>query len=360
MNGPLSLVAELTHRCPLACAYCSNPLELIAKGAELDTAAWTRVAREAAALGVLHLHLTGGEPLARADLVEIVAAAHGAGLYTNLITSGIGLSDGRLADLAAAGLDHVQLSIQGVVTSAADAMAGRAGAQAEKARVARRIAASGLGFTVNAVIARHNIGDVAAIIDQAVAWGAQRVEIAHVQYHGWAALNRAALLPERDAVLAAIAAVDDARARHAGRIIIDSVLPDLHARRPKRCFGGWGQSSLLVAPDGAALPCHAARTLPGLAFWSVRDRPLAEIWSENPAFQRFRGTDWMAEPCRSCDRRDIDGGGCRCQAFALTGDAAATDPVCELSPHHAALKTAVALDAKADAAPVPRPHAHTA
>ncbi len=334
LPAPLGLLAELTHRCPLACPYCSNPLALEDRADELDAEAWARVFREAAAMGVLQVHLSGGEPASRRDLVEIVASAREAGLYSNLITSAIGLDHGRLALLKGAGLDHVQLSLQDVDAESADRVAGYAGAHARKLAFARSVVELGLALTINAVIHRANIDRVAAMVEMAASLGAGRVEIAHAQYYGWALRNRQALMPTRQQVERAMQDMEDIRPRYLGRLVIDMVVPDYYARRPKACMGGWARRSLNVSPSGRVLPCHAAESIPGLEFWSVRERPLADIWQESPAFLAFRGTAWMPEPCRSCDMRDIDFGGCRCQAMALTGDATATDPACELSPHH--------------------------
>ena len=335
MPKPLGLLAELTHRCPLACPYCSNPLTLDRKEDELDAATWARVFGEAAALGVLQVHLSGGEPAARRDLVDITAAAREAGLYTNLITSGVGLTAKSLEALSRAGLDHVQISLQDAVAASSDHIAGYPGAFARKRALAAEVVALGLPLTVNAVIHRANVDRLGDMVELALAMAAARVEIAHVQYYGWALANRAALMPSREQVVRASAAVEDLRARHRGRIVIDAVLPDYHARFPKPCVGGWGRRSLNVTPSGKVLPCHAAETIPGLEFWSVRDHALADIWAASPAFNAFRGTEFLPEPCASCERREIDYGGCRCQAFALTGDARATDPVCHLSPNHA-------------------------
>ena len=332
---PLGLLAELTHRCPLGCPYCSNPLALDPRADELDTATWARVLNEAAALGVLQVHLSGGEPASRRDLVEITAAARSAGLYTNLITSGVGVTTQRLAALAEAGLDHVQVSIQDSEEKSADHIAGYDGAYARKRALAADVVALKLPLTVNAVIHRANIARVENLVALALEMGATRVEIAHVQYYGWALKNRATLMPTRAQVDEAVKAVEELRKRHHGRIVIDAVVPDYHARFPKPCVGGWGRRSLNVTPAGRVLPCHAAESIPGLEFWSVRDHSLEEIWISSPAFTAFRGTAFLPEPCQTCERREIDFGGCRCQAFALTGDARATDPVCQLSPHHA-------------------------
>jgi pyrroloquinoline quinone biosynthesis protein E len=331
---PLGLLAELTHRCPLACPYCSNPLKLENRGDELDRATWSRVFQEAAALGVLQVHLSGGEPASRRDLVEIVDAAHAAGLYTNLITSGIGLDAPRLEHLRAAGLDHVQLSLQDVEAATADHIAGYPGAHARKLAFARSVTDLALALTINVVVHRTNIGRIADLVALAAELGAGRVEIAHAQYYGWGLRNRGALMPTGEQVEHAMRQMEAILAQYRRRLLIDMVVPDYYARRPKACVGGWGRRSLNVTPSGRVLPCHAAETIPGLDFWSVRDRTLADIWQQSPAFQAFRGTDWMREPCRSCDMREVDFGGCRCQAMALTGDAAATDPVCELSPVH--------------------------
>ena len=332
---PLGLLAELTHRCPLGCPYCSNPLELVGRSDELDTATWARVFGEAAGLGVMQVHLSGGEPAARRDLVEIMAAAHDAGLYTNLITSGVGLRPATFAALVDAGLDHVQISIQDSDAVSADHIAGYAGAFARKRALAAAVVARKVPLTVNAVMHRANIDHVADMVALALTLGASRVEIAHVQYYGWALPNRAMLMPTREQVERAVAAVEELRARHHGAIVIDAVVPDYYARFPKPCLGGWGRRSLNITPSGKVLPCHAAESIPGLEFWSVRDHSLADIWMASPAFREFRGTDWMQEPCASCPRREQDFGGCRCQAYALTGDARATDPVCHLSPRHA-------------------------
>ena len=341
IDPPLALLAELTHRCPLGCPYCSNPLALERSSAELDTGTWARVMHEAAELGVLQVHFSGGEPLARRDLAEIVTAASGAGLYGNLITSGIGLDRARMTALKHAGLEHVQLSIQDVDAAEGDRAAHRQGAQLEKRRAAEIVRQAGLPLTVNAVVHRGNLARLADIIALAVELGAERLEVAHVQYYGWALRNRAALLPSREQLDAATATVEVARARLAGRLVIDYVVPDYYAQRPKACMGGWGRRFLNVSPAGRVLPCHAAETLPGLRFPTVAAASLSDIWYGSPAFARFRGTEWMPEPCRSCDRREIDWGGCRCQAFALTGDAALTDPACALSPDHALMAGAV-------------------
>ena len=342
LAAPMGLVAELTHRCPLQCPYCANPVDLHRASAELDTATWRRVLREAAELGVLQLHFTGGEPTARKDLVELVAAAAGFGLYSNLITSAVRLDETLLGRLVQAGLDHVQISFQDTEATNADRIGGFPGGHARKLIAARAVRRAGLALTVNFVVHRQNLVRVPAMLDLAEELGAGRVEIAHVQYHGWALPNRDALLPGRTELDAATEAVEAARVRFKGRLSVDYVVPDYYAARPKACMGGWARRFITITPAGQALPCHVAESLPGMVFPSVRDRSLAEIWRDSPAFVRFRGTDWMPEPCQSCDRREIDWGGCRCQAFALTGDASRTDPACEKSPDHAVMLAAVA------------------
>jgi len=334
LHSPLGLLAELTHRCPLGCPYCSNPLALEPRADELDTETWARVFKEAAGLGVLQVHLSGGEPGARRDLVEIAAAAHEAGLYTNLITSAVCITAATLRKLAGIGLDHVQISIQDSEPASADHIAGYQGAFARKRALAAEVVGLKIPLTVNAVMHRANIDRLEAMVALALSLGASRVEIAHAQYYGWALKNRAALMPTAEQVKRAAARVEELRSKHRGEIVIDAVVPDYHARLPKPCVGGWGRRSLNVTPSGKVLPCHAAESIPGLEFWSVCEHALADIWANSPAFNAFRGTAWMKEPCQSCARREIDFGGCRCQAFALTGDARAADPVCHLAPGH--------------------------
>ena len=340
---PLGLLAELTHRCPLGCPYCSNPIALDPRSSELDTETWARVFTEAAALGVLQVHLSGGEPGARRDLVAITAAAHSASLYTNLITSAVGITIETLRKLGETGLDHVQISIQDSEPVSADHIAGYKGGFARKRAFAAEVVALKIPLTINAVMHRANIDRVENMVALALSLGATRVEIAHAQYYGWALKNRAALMPTAEQVKRAAATVEELRARHHGEIVIDAVVPDYYARLPKPCVGGWGRRSLNVTPAGKVLPCHAAESIPDLEFWNVREHSLADIWKNSPAFNAFRGTDWMQEPCRSCARREIDFGGCRCQAFALTGDARATDPVCHLAPGHEAVAALAAM-----------------
>jgi pyrroloquinoline quinone biosynthesis protein E len=335
---PYTLVAELTHRCPLACPYCSNPVALVPRRDELDTATWRRVLAEAEAMGVMQVHLTGGEPLLRHDLEDLVAAARRLGLYTQLVTSGIPLEPERLRRLAAAGLDAVQLSLQDVDATAADALAG-ARAAARKEAVARWVGETGLPLTLNVVLHRENIDRTAAVIALAERLGARRLELANAQYLGWALVNRAALLPTAAQLERARATAVAARRRLHGRMEIVLVLPDYHRGFPKACMDGWGRRFIVVTPHGRVQPCHQAGTIAGLGLPTVADGPLAVLW-RGPAFARFRGEAWMAEPCRSCPQRTRDFGGCRCQAFALTGDAAATDPACRLAPAHALVAAA--------------------
>jgi PqqA peptide cyclase len=335
---PLGLLAELTHRCPLGCPYCSNPIDLARASTELDTKTWNSVMNEAAALGIAHVHLSGGEPLVRNDLAEITNTAHLAGLYTNLITSAVGLSDQRLTELRAAGLDHVQISFQGTSPEKTDVVAHFKGAFKAKKEAARLVVEEGLALTVNAVIHRGNVDDVSAFIDLAEELGAGRLEIAHVQYHGWAIPNRSLLMPTHEQYLETRKIVDEARVRLEGTLVIDHVMPDYFADRPKACMGGWGRQVIVVTPDGRALPCHAAATIPGLTFDNVKKKPLGTIWESSDAFNRFRGTEWMPEPCKGCERAEVDWGGCRCQALEIAGNAAATDPACALSPDHARMK----------------------
>jgi pyrroloquinoline quinone biosynthesis protein E len=335
---PIAMLAELTHRCPLACPYCSNPLDLLPAKTELSTDAWADIFRQAADLGVLQLHVSGGEPLSRRDLPDLVAAARAAGLYVNLITSGIGLTEARLAALDAAGVDHIQLSLQGVRPDIADRIGGYAGGFLKKMAVAGMIAPTGIPLTVNAVMHRENMDDLPDTLALAAKLGARRIEVACVQFYGWALKNRSGLMPTRAQVDRAKAVIEAARPAYAGVMAIDFVPPDYYADWPKACMGGgWGSTGLNITPDGTVLPCHAAATIPGLTFQKATQVPLAEIWARGPAFTAFRGTGWMPEPCRSCARKEIDFGGCRCQAMALAGDPVAADPVCRHSPHRAAV-----------------------
>jgi len=338
--NPLALIAEVTHRCPLHCVYCSNPLQLAGTESELSTEQWTSVFQQSGQLGMLHAHFTGGEPLARQDLTELIAAARAAGLYTNLITSGIGLGEQRLAALVAAGLDHIQISFQDSREGPANWIAG-AKAHAHKIELSRVIRRHKVAFTVNLVVHRQNLDHLEEMIAFIEQLNPDRVEIAHTQYYGWALANRAALMPTRAQIDAAVEIVAAAEKRLSGRVRIDSVVPDYYAKYPKACMGGWGRRLMLINPAGKVLPCHAAEVIPGMTFENVREKTLEWIWRESASFCRFRGEDWMPEPCRSCDRRAEDFGGCRCQAFLLAADATVTDPACSLAPTHGIVEAAV-------------------
>ncbi|PYM64554.1 MAG: pyrroloquinoline quinone biosynthesis protein PqqE [Candidatus Rokuibacteriota bacterium] len=349
---PYTLVAELTYRCPLRCPYCSNPLEYARHSAELGTETWLRVFGEAEELGVVQLNLTGGEPLVRDDLERLVEGARGLDLYTNLITSGVPVTRERLARLRALGLDGVQLSIQDVTPQGSDRIAGLRSFE-RKLEVAAWVKEVGFPLTLNIVLHRLNLDHVADVIALAERLGADRLELANTQYLGWALLNRRALLPSREQLEGAREVAAAARSRLRGRMEVVFVLPDYYGEFPKACMDGWGRRFLVIAPDGLVMPCHAADAIPGLAFERARDRALGDIWRDSPGLNAFRGEAWMPEPCRSCDRRSVDFGGCRCQAYALTGDAAATDPVCRLAPRHAVVEAARA-EADGDAALVYR------
>ncbi|MEO7021150.1 MAG: pyrroloquinoline quinone biosynthesis protein PqqE [Ktedonobacteraceae bacterium] len=341
-NGyrPFGLLAEMTYRCPLHCPYCSNPAQT--SGDELTTEEWLRVIREAGALGVLHILFSGGEPLLRKDLPVLVACAQHEGMYTNLITSGLGLTRSRALALREAGLDSIQISFQADQEELADSLAGSTSAHTRKLAAARLVRELGLPLTVNVVLHRANLDRLAQIIALAEQLDAQRLELAHTQYVGWAFLNKEALLPSRDQIEQAEHIAVAAQARLHGKMEVLYVLPDYYAERPKPCMHGWGQRYLAVNPSGDVLPCQTASAIPDLRFDNVRDHSLVWIWHESAAFRRFRGTEWMPEPCQSCALRAIDFGGCRCQAFLLTGDATRTDPVCSLSPDHHLLQEIVA------------------
>ncbi len=342
---PLAALAELTHRCPLQCPYCSNPIDL--ERNELTTDEWRRVIDEVASLGVLQIHFSGGEPLARKDLASLVKHAAASGLYTNLITSGVLLNRERLKMLEA-GLDHVQISLQDVHPDRADEIANYPSAHQKKLAAARLVREAGIPLTVNAVVHRQNLHRLTDLIELAVALDAARLEVAHVQYQGWALKNRAALIPTEAQFDEATKVVEEARDRLKGVLVIDYVIPDYYAVRPKNCMGGWGRHFLNVTPSGLVLPCHAAESIPGLTFKSVRDHSLAWIWQNSPAMRKFRGFGWMKEPCKSCEFRGVDHGGCRCQALALTGDATNADPACEKSPFHSLTRDLARQEAAAD------------
>lgn len=338
---PLWLLLELTYRCPLHCVFCYNPTDVTNVGRELETAEWLRVLTQARALGAVQLGLSGGEPLLRDDLETIVAAAHGLGFYTNLITSGAGLTEPRLRALKDAGLDHIQLSFQDSTRRMNDFLSSTRTFEL-KSRVAALIRQHGFPMVLNVVLHRLNIDHVEEILGMAERMGAEYVELANTQYYGWAWRNRAQLLPTREQLRRAEQATARFRERIGSRMRVFFVVPDYFETRPKPCMSGLGRVFLGIAPDGVALPCQSARMLPGIAFPSVREESLRSIWYDSPAFNRFRGEAWMREPCRTCPERGRDFGGCRCQAYLLTGDAANADPVCALSPHHALVTEAVA------------------
>jgi PqqA peptide cyclase len=336
---PYTLIAELSYRCPLRCTYCSNPIELHRYRQELDTDTWRRVLREAEALGVVQVSLTGGEPLLRDDLEQIVAEANALQLYSNLATSGVPLTEARLQRLRDAGLDNLQISFQDSEPAPAATIAGGE-FHAQKLKVARWAKEMGLPLTVNVVLHRGNLDRIGELIALAEHLQADRLELANTQYLGWALANRQNLLPTREQLDHVRSVARDARDRLRGRMELLFVMPDYYGDYPKSCMDGWGRRFLLVAPDGRALPCHAAHTLPGIEFSNVRERSLEWIWGHSPGFNAFRGDAWMPEPCRSCERKALDHGGCRCQAYHLLGDAALTDPACRLSPHHELIERA--------------------
>jgi PqqA peptide cyclase len=340
-GNPLWLLAELTYRCPLHCVFCSNSVDYIRHNHELRTDEWLGVLREAREIGAVQLGFSGGEPLMRDDLETLVGEARGLGFYSNLITSGVGLDERRAFALRDAGLDHVQLSFQDSTRELNDFLSHTRTFDL-KLRIARLLKAAGFPIVLNVVIHRHNIDHVEQILAMAERLEVDYLELANVQYYGWAFLNRAQLLPTRDQIARAEEATQRFRDRVGARIPVYFVVSDYHERRPKRCMNGWGSVFLMIAADGVALPCHQARMLPGIAFPNVKESSIRSIWYESPAFNHFRGESWMREPCRSCPERTRDLGGCRCQAYLLTGDAANADPVCDKSPEHARVIEAIA------------------
>jgi pyrroloquinoline quinone biosynthesis protein E len=350
---PIGMLAELTYRCPLQCTYCSNPVRIEPFADELGTAEWLGVLDQARALGVLQVHFSGGEPMLRPDLNDLIAHARRLGMYSNLITSGVSLTERRMAALVDAGLDHLQLSIQDADAAGADAIAGIR-AHDRKIAAAAVARATGLPLTVNVVLHAANVDRLEAIAGFAAGLGAERLELAHTQFYGWGLRNRAALMPSAEQVARANAAAAEVHRRHGHQLEIVYVEPDYHTGRPKPCMNGWGSRQFVVDPTGSVLPCLAAGQLPGATPVTVRREALAEIWHRSELFNRFRGTHWMPEPCAGCALREVDFGGCRCQAYQLTGDAAATDPACTLSPHHDDL-AAVAAAAGTTWRPLPVP-----
>ena len=342
---PYAMLCELTHRCPLSCPYCSNPVELELKSNEISTDLWKTALSDGAKIGILQAHFSGGEPTARKDLEELVSHASKIGLYTNLITSGVLINEDRLKKLYNAGLDHVQVSIQDTDPKNSEKIAGFKGHQ-KKLETCGLIRKVGLPLTVNAVMHRQNLHNLKNMIELAVELDAERLEVAQVQYYGWALKNQTAFLPTREQLDKATIIVEEARIKYKGILAIDYVVPDYYAKKPKSCMGGWGRQFLNITPAGKVLPCHAAESLTFLEFDSIKDKPLSWIWEHSKSFNRFRGTDWMPEPCRSCDRKEIDWGGCRCQAMALTGDAKNTDPACSISPLHNEIFSMAAEEAR--------------
>ncbi|MGB1885164.1 MAG: pyrroloquinoline quinone biosynthesis protein PqqE [Gammaproteobacteria bacterium] len=353
---PLWLLAELTYRCPLQCPYCSNPLDIARYSNELSTDDWLRVLRQAREMGAMQLGLSGGEPLVRKDLEEIVGEARTLGYYSNLITSGVGMDEARVAGLKERGLDHIQISFQASDEDLNNFLGGTQSFQ-HKVEMARAVKSQGYPMVLNIVLHRQNIEQIEDIIRMTIELKADFVELASTQYYGWSKLNLDALLPTRDQLRRAEQIAVDYQARMKDQMKIIYVVPDYFESTPKACMNGWGSIFLTIAPDGSALPCHAATTLPGLQFPNVRDYSIDAIWNESDAFNKFRGLDWMKEPCRSCPDKTKDFGGCRCQAYMLAGDAAAADPVCGKSLHHAALVAEVdriesASDSEAQAIPL--------
>lgn len=337
---PLWLLAEVTYRCPLHCAFCYNPVDFAQRDQELATEDWLRILREARALGAVQCGFSGGEPLLRDDLELLVAEAHRLGYYTNLLTSGVGLTEARAAALKAAGLDHVQLSFQDSTREMNDFLSHTKTFDL-KQRVARTIKAQGWPMVMNVVIHRLNIDHIGRIIEMADTMGAEYLELANTQYYSWALENRDQLLPTRAQLRQAEAVADEWRVKLADRMRLFFVAPDYHEGKPKKCVNGWGSMFMTVAPDGTALPCHTARMLPGLTFPNLRETSVESAWHDSDGFNRYRGTGWMKEPCRSCDQKEEDLGGCRCQAYMLARDAEAADPVCPKSPHHGEVLAAV-------------------
>jgi len=341
INPPLWLLAELTYRCPLHCVFCYNPVDFARQSEELSTADWLRVLREARALGAVQCGFSGGEPLLREDLEELVTEARQLGYYTNLITSGVGLTDARAAKLKAAGLDHIQLSFQDSTREINDLVTAT-NTFGLKQQVARTIKSNGWPMVINVVIHRLNVEHIGRIIEMAAELDAEYLELANTQYYSWAQVNRDQLMPTREQLLRAEQETNRWREKLGDKMRIFFVSPDYHEARPKKCVNGWGNIFLTIAPDGTALPCHTARMLPGLTFPNVRDMALKEIWFDSAGFNHYRGTGWMKEPCASCEDKEKDLGGCRCQAFLLAQDADIADPVCPKSPHHHVVQSIVA------------------
>ena len=336
--APTVLLAEVTHRCPLQCVYCSNPTELLKKNTEISTETWARVFDEAAKIGVLQLSISGGEPAARRDLPELMQAARQADLYVNLITSGVGFTESRLDQVIEAGCDHIQLSIQDVTSDGAELISNSKGSLERKLKFGAWVRERSIPLTLNAVMHRLNLDRLEETFELALEMGARRIEIANVQYHGWAFFNKDMLMPTLEQSDRTNQIVADAKKRLAGRLLVDYVPVDHYAEYPKACMNGWGRVALIVGPDGSVLPCHNAMDLKHLTFPNVSERSLKSIWYESSAFNAYRGDEWMPDICKSCDRKEIDFGGCRCQALAILGDAAAADPVCSKAHPHSLVR----------------------
>ncbi|MEO7164150.1 MAG: pyrroloquinoline quinone biosynthesis protein PqqE [Bdellovibrionia bacterium] len=345
---PLALICELTYKCPLKCVYCSNPISLKSQdGGELLFSEWIRIFREAKELGVKHVHLTGGEPLVRTDLQLLVQYAHSVGLYTNLITSGIGLNQTKLKALVQGGLDHIQLSFQDSNELGGQLISG-VKSHSVKMTVAKMIRAENIAFTLNLVVHRHNLSRLAEMIEMAYHLGAHKLEVAHVQYYGWAFENRVNLTPTPEEVDQSLVIIRKYQKKFMGLMRIDAVTPNYSEKYPKACMGGWAQKIILINPYGLALPCHSALILPNIVAPDVRQGDLNWIWNQSSLFQKFRGEDWMSDPCRFCERRKIDFGGCRCQSFILTQDPARTDPVCNLSSDNYKIRELLSSESRGD------------
>ncbi|MDP2179797.1 pyrroloquinoline quinone biosynthesis protein PqqE [Methylicorpusculum sp.] len=351
---PRWLLAELTYACPLQCPYCSNPLDYAKYPSELSTEDWMRVLTQARKMGAVQLGFSGGEPLTRKDLTELVRHARQLGYYSNLITSGYGLTEEKIVQLKEAGLDHIQVSIQASTQELNDHIAGTA-SYIHKKEVAHLVKKHGYPMVLCVVIHRENIHQMQDILEMAEELGADYLELANTQYYGWAHANRDLLLPTREQFEEAERIAQAYKEKVAGKMKIYYVVPDYYEDRPKACMNGWGTTFLTIAPDGVALPCHSARELPGLDCPNVKDFCIEEIWHDSKAFNFFRGQEWMKEPCRSCDEKHKDFGGCRCQAYLLTGDMYNTDPVCSKSPNHHVIDAAIASAAAIALAPDEKP-----
>ncbi len=333
LTPPLWILAELTYRCPLQCPYCSNPLDIAKYDNELSTEDWFRVMQQARKMGAAQLGFSGGEPLVRKDLEELIAEARKLGYYTNLITSGVGMDENRVKAFKEAGLDHIQISFQASNEELNNFLGGTKSFQ-HKYEMARVVKKYEYPMVLNIVLHRKNIDQIRDILDMTVELKADYVELASTQYYGWSRVNVDQLLPTKEQLDNAEKVAMEYQEKMKGKSKIIYVIPDYFENRPKKCMNGWGNIFLTIAPDGSALPCHAAGQLPGLEFPNVRDHSIEWIWNDSPDFNKFRGLDWMKEPCRSCPEKEKDLGGCRCQAYMLTGDARNADPVCDKSPHH--------------------------